>query len=224
MKFSNLLLGAAAIICSSVSSAGLIDQTGNLLNNGSFESGSLSPISGHGVQSAATNWSQWSNSGGTLTTELITNIEMNSLYGVDVIDGDRAFLINASGAFDGAFTFNFYHNGWNTNAELTLSAWVYTVSGEMGLYNGSNQDGFIRSNSSTTGSWEFLSVNIGGGRLNNEPLLYTTSGASTFIVDSIWLNYGSTIDNPSAPVSEPAIIALFALGFIGIGVVRKRKA
>jgi len=219
-----ILIAITALLISSVSNAGLINQTGNLLTNGSFESGTLTPVTGHAIPSAASSWSQWSNSGGTLTTELITNSQMNTLYNVDVIDGDKAFLINTSGISDGAYTFNFYHNDWDTNAELTLSAWVYTVSGAMGIFNGSNADSFTFSRSTTTGSWEFLSVTIEGGRLNNEPLLYALGGASTFIVDSIWLNYGSTVENPSIiTASEPSILVLFLAGLLAIGVTRKRK-
>jgi len=201
-----------------------IDQTGNLLNNGSFETGSFDPVTGHGVQSAANLWNQWSNSGGTLTTELITNAEMNSFFGTGVVDADSAFRITTSGSGDGGYTFESFHTpGWDTGAALTLSAWVYVVSGEMRLLNGSNSTGFVGSASTTTGQWEFLSVSVAAGLLNNEPLLYSVNGAADFIVDSAWLNLGTSIEHPGAPVPEPATLLLFGIGILGIAGVTRKK-
>ncbi len=224
MTSLKVFTAALAILFSPLGNAALIDQTGNLLDNGSFESGSLNPVSGHSVQSAASSWRQWSNSGGLLTTELITNAEMNSAYGVDVIDGDRAFQITTSGGWDGAFTFDSYNSGgWDTYAELTLSAWVYTIEGTMGLFNGSNGQGFSSAQSTTHGAWEFLSISMDAGRLNNEPLLYSYGESANFIVDSIWLNYGSDVANPSKPVPGPSLVSLFVLGLAGLGVTRGMK-
>lgn len=226
-KFLVTSLAFGFMSCATMASATPIDQTGNLLDNGSFESGSFDPVTGHSTQSAADNWRQWINSdrnNGILTTELITNTEMQTDFSVDVIDGNSAFRVTTSGRGDGAFTFESYHNpGWDTGAELTFSAWVYTISGTMGLFNGSNQDGFLKTESTTIGSWEFLSVNIAAGTLNNEPLLYSVGDAADFIVDSAWLNYGGTVDNPSAPVPEPTTMLLFGTGLAGLlGYNRKQ--
>ena len=198
-----------------------------MLNNGSFENGSTDPVTGHNVQSAASNWWQWINSdptNGVLTTELVTNSEVFSSFGVHIVDGDRALRITTSGNWDGGYSYESFHNpGWDTNSPLTFSAWVYTIGGTMGVYNGSYQDGFAYTLSSKIGEWEFLSVSITGGRLNNEPLLYSVWGAADFIVDCAWLNYGANTENPTAPVPEPATVWLLGTGIAGLFGTRLRR-
>ncbi len=225
-KMIGATAGFALLSLTSLASAAPVDQTGNLLDNGSFELGTTDVVSGHNIASAANQWRQWMNTGTTsLTTELITSQEMQDSFGSDIIDGDKAFRITSTGgSWSGAYTFESYHStGWNTNAELTFSAWVYTISGTAGLNNGSNNTGFSKSLSTTNGKWEFLSVTTTVGKINNEPLLYSNGGEADFIVDSAWLNYGYSSENPNAPVPEPTTMLLFGTGIAGLAAIGRRK-
>lgn len=222
MYLRTLFLITTIIATASVQAAPLVSQSGNLLANGSFESGSFDEVVGHSIASAADYWHQWSNSGGTLTTELITASEMMTTHGTDVIDGEAALRINTEGAGDGGFTFDtFGHPGWITTNELTISAWVYVISGEMGLFLGANHPGnFTYTASTTTGAWELLTLTRAAGQVNEEPLLYSINGPAEFIVDAIWLNYGGTSANPSTGVPTPAGLMLLGLGLLLAGLRR----
>ena len=212
----------------------IISQTGNLLNNGSLDSGNFDSVTGDGVSSAASNWSQWSNSDTPLTTELITNGEMLSLTGgaAGIIDGNAALMISTGGPGDGGFTFEsgFGHPGWDTTQAMTFSGWVYVLEGQMGLFMGSNASGFEYTETTATNQWEFISVttSAGGTIVNDEPLLYSTgTGPSTFIVDSLWLNQGLESQHPgisATPVPTPASGLLFAIGIAFLTGIRRRSA
>ena len=230
ITLSWLSLLAGAMLCSNVIAIPMVDQTGNSLQNGSFESGSTTPITGGGgTVSAATGWRQWQNGqNGAPTSELISDAEMMNEFGLNVIDGDYALRVTALGDSDGLYTFsNFNHPGWNLNDSVTLSAWIYVVSGTMQLAMGSNQDGFSSSQASATGEWQFISVTSAGAQLNNEPLLYSYGGATEFIVDSIWLNNGLLSTHPvqamNTQVPEPTILFLLLSGLLLVGVSQRRR-
>lgn len=227
-------LGVITIILAAVSAsaAPLVDQSSNLLANGSFESGSFDPVTGHAVASAASNWYQWSNSGGSVTTELITESEMLSMTGVGLRDGNAALMITTTGAGDGGFSFETWgHPGWDVNGDVTFSGWVYVLSGQMSFMVGANSPGYFEvAETTTTGQWEFVSVSKAGGAdatgLNNEPLLYSINGPATFVVDSIWLNQGLQATHPDqVAVPEPGGIWIFLMGVVvlGVGLARRRR-
>ena len=193
------LLVIIMLINSIIYAAPIISQDNNLLSNGSFESGNYNSVTGHSIGSAASNWNQWSNSGGTLTTELITESEMVSNYGVALHDGSSALKVTTSGSGDGPYTMNSWHTNWSqvssSAVPFTFSGWVYVVSGSMYLAVGSNQTGYSNDTTVKTEEWEFVSSTRSSGTVN-ELLLYATQ-ASVFIVDSIWLNQGSTSSHPN---------------------------
>ncbi len=212
----------AIIIFSNLHAAPIISQTGNLLSNGSFESGNYNPITGHGISSAASNWNQWANSGNPLTTELITETEMFSAYNLGIVDGTSALKVTAGGAGDGPYTVASWHSAWNsagTAVPMTFSGWVYVVSGSMVLSIGSNSTGYVSKSTSKVGQWEFISITATSG-IVDELLLYANE-SSIFIVDSVWLNKGITSTHPSQtlPIPEPNILFLI---FLGITLFRKK--
>ncbi len=217
--------------------APIISQSGNLINNGSLESGSFSPTAGHGVFSAASTWNQWQNSRFQTSvvpvTELITESEMAADFGIGIQDGNSALRVTTGGSGDGPFTFShFGHSGWTsvgTSNTMTFSGWVYVVSGKMQFSVGSNATGFSSTVTTKTGEWEFISVTrTGSGNTNDELLLYSNSGAADFIVDSLWLNVGSTSFQSSqtsttTTVPEPSAYVLLLLSGIIFGLYQKHK-
>jgi len=203
-----------------------INASANLLSNGSIEAGSYSPITGNGRNSAATGFQQWSGAS-SVTTELLTYAEMQSLYGIQAIEGNNALLVTTTGPSDGLYSYNYAHSAWNnTYTDMTFSAWVYVISGDVLAGIGSNQTAFQTTTSSTTGQWEFLTVsNTGSPNNNNEIIIYANSGASTFLIDSLWLNTGLTSTHTIQPsvVPVPAAVWLFGSGLIGMLGMAKRK-
>ncbi len=226
-----LLAVATGLLVTGIAGAApVLDQTGNRLANGSFEAGTTNPITGNGgIPSAAFTWRQWENGGnGAPTTELISEAEMQAEFGLNLVDGDHAVRVTTYGDSDGLFTFNSYgHPGWNLYDAVTFSGWVYVISGSMQFAVGSNQDGFTSTAAQASASWQFVSVTSAAGQRNDEPLLYSLDGPSEFIVDSVWLNNGTSSTHPmqavaATSVPEPHGLLLTAAGLLLLGGARRR--
>jgi len=210
-KFLFIFLFLISICCFA---APLLNQTGNLLQNGSIEGGNFDPVTAESGQSAASYWHQWRNSSTAPTTEMITEAEMQSLYGTGVREGSAALRVKTYGASDGPYTVgSFGHTAWTaagvSNVPYTFSGWIYVVSGSMSLAAGSNSYGYNYSSTTKVGQWEFVSTTRTANRVD-ELLLYS-NGPSEFIVDSLWLNLGSNSLHP-----DPVVPECSSLVFLGL--------
>lgn len=208
--------------------APIISQTGNLLVNGSLDSGSFDPITGYPKGSAASNWNQWMNSGTTISSELITEAEMATQFNTGLQDGQAAVKVKTGGAGDGLYCFSGGHPSWAAlpaNSAFTFSGWVYVISGRMMFSLASSGSNYANDLSTKTGQWEFISISIAANVISmNQLLIYAYGGAAEFIVDSIWLNQGTTSLHPmqldQSTLPECSSIWLLLLGLLGL---RHRK-
>ena len=168
------------------------DQTGNLLVNGNFESGTTSWVTtasfGGSGPSAFTVWSQYVNTLPSVSTEQFTSL---------VIDGQYSGRIQG-GINDGIDQYNNLGAG-----DYTLSAWVYVLSGSayIGLAYGPIYDAHgLSSNTDTTlNTWVYLQLTRNAPDENGGPWIYAASDNSDFLVDCVWLNAGSVNLSPYAP-------------------------
>ena len=226
-----LAFTSSVLLSGGASAAPIIDQTGNGLGNGSFEAGTTTQITGNGgINSAASLWRQWENGGnGAPTSQLISEAQMQSEFGVDLVDGNHAVRVTTNGNWDGLFTFSYFgHPGWNLYDAVTFSGWVYVISGSMQFAVGSNQTGFTSTQVDASSSWQFVSVTSSAGLLNDESLLYSLNGPSEFIVDSVWLNNGTSSAHPlqmlsTTEVPEPHTLLLTGIGLLSLFTQRRRR-
>lgn len=174
-------------------------EADNLLPNGSFEEifnkkGVKNNNANNGVPSAAKSWNQWINGG----TEIITKVlEDHDL----AVDGEHVIQITANGASSGLYMFYLPGNA----RTVTYSAWVYVLSGKVGIANGSNANGFDWAKSTKTNQWEFLVVTVNGGKIPEEVLIYSQDGAMDVYVDAAWVNYGDKTTNPITSLKHKAV-------------------
>jgi len=171
----------------------------NILPNGSFEEifnkkGVKNNKGNNGVPSAAKSWNQWINGG----TEVITNvIEDKDL----AVDGEHVIQITMNGASSGLYMFYLPGNA----RTVTYSAWVYVLSGKVGIANGSNANGFDWAKSTKNNKWEFLEVTVDGGKIPEEVLIYSQDGAADLYADAAWVNYGEKTTNPVTSLKNRAV-------------------
>lgn len=215
---------AAACALGTTAAAPVIDQTGNLLLNGNFESGSTTPVSSGSSVSAAsalTNWLQYSNSTGTTST----------WANAPLIEGDHLAQV-AGGINDGLYQYFGLGSG-----DYTVSAWVKVLSGSAKLgigWNGGSTAAFA-SALPTQNDWQYVSFTASVSNSSGGALLYGGSENSQFLVDGVWMNAGSISAspfdperrfNPNSPVGnvpEPGTLALIGAALAAAATLRRRR-
>jgi hypothetical protein len=218
MKLASLcLILAASVSVSAAHALPVVSQVGNLVNNGNFESGSLTGVESGYAQSfasALTDWYQWGNTSNTTVTTSWTSSPL--------IEGDHVAHITGN-LNDGLYQYRYWNPG-----NYTLSAWVYAVTGSAHLILAGNSGSatILGSASTQTGQWQYLTVTAYMNGSLGGPVLYGASNEANFYIDGVWMNAGTDSTSPFAPaicfnpnpVPKPETWAmlLVGLGLVGL--------
>ncbi|NEO45265.1 MAG: PEP-CTERM sorting domain-containing protein [Moorea sp. SIO4A3] len=187
-------------------------QATNLLFNSSFENGlpigqetTLTTLGG-GL-SAATDWNTWNNTGATTTTELLPSTLANG--------ADTMLHVTTNGQNNGIFqVFLPFNTGPN---EVISSAWVYALSGRVGIGTGNGGGTGLDTISTTIGEWEFLQASNGLSPAN-EFIVYSASAeGAEFYVDL------ASIEQPPEPSSVPEPGTILGLMTVGVGILLRKS-
>ena len=153
--------------------------------------------------SAAQDWFVWNNTAGTSTTRLV---DISNVMPPGVPSGaTTAIHMTADGPQNGLVQL---FGGNPNNAEF--DAWVFVVSGQVGLGLGNGGSTNTTVVSSTLGQWEHL-FTLNNTSPANEATIYSTVPTEYFVTSA----------NVEA-VPEPASIAAIGLGVVAL-IRRRRK-
>jgi len=174
-----MLLTMLAVLLATYAGETRVSAQGqNLLFNSSFDSvGPLGPFTNQNTahspgNSAADQWNTWMNSSGFLDTELLPS---------EFVPGGTMIHVTTNGAGNGlTHVWNAPGNGPNT---VYACAWIFILSGEVGIGTGNGGNTSFDMVLMKAGSWEVLQVSNGVSPAN-ELIIYSHNGGAEFFVES----------------------------------------
>jgi len=155
-------------------------QLGNLLRNSGFARArpvAPPPLTGSGVGglAAAEDWTIWNNPLATTTTELLPTTRPDGT-------GRMLHLTTTGGHCGLVQTWAREDEG---PATATAMAWVYVLSGRVGLGSGNGGSTGVDVLSTATGRWELLEAPSGGSPVNELIIYAGPEGGADFYVDYV---------------------------------------